>query len=59
MFVIFSQAYLEDFYAFCQETGGATADVMCEALAVSKTPFTYYLEINIFPKNVFFMSNCV
>ena len=31
----FFQAYLEDFYAFCQETGGATADVMCEALSVS------------------------
>ena len=29
------QSYLESFYDFCQELGGATADVMCEALAVS------------------------
>lgn len=29
------QAYLEDFYKFCEDQGGPTADVMCEALAVS------------------------
>ena len=28
------QSYLEDFYKFCEELGGATANVMCEALAV-------------------------
>ena len=28
------QSYLEDFYNFCKKQGGATADVMCEALAV-------------------------
>jgi V-type H+-transporting ATPase subunit d len=28
------KAYLEDFYNFCKELGGATADVMCELLAV-------------------------
>jgi hypothetical protein len=33
---------------------------MCEALAVSKTPFIYYLEINPFEKNGFyFVINCV
>ena len=26
--------YLESFYKFCQELGGATADVMCDILAV-------------------------
>ena len=29
------KAYLEDFYRFCKEMGGPTAEVMCEALAVS------------------------
>jgi V-type H+-transporting ATPase subunit d len=29
------KAYLEDFYAFCKTLGGATAEVMCEILAVS------------------------
>jgi hypothetical protein len=29
------QAYLEDFYDFCQTLGGTTAEVMSEALAVS------------------------
>ena len=29
------KAYLEDFCKFCKELGGATADVMCEILAVS------------------------
>ena len=28
------KAYLEDFYKFCSELGGATAEVMCELLAV-------------------------
>ena len=32
---MFAQSYLEDFYKFCEELGGATANVMCEALAVS------------------------
>ena len=32
---LFAQSYLEDFYKFCEELGGATANVMCEALAVS------------------------
>lgn len=29
------KAYLEAFYNFCKNMGGATADVMCEILAVS------------------------
>lgn len=29
------KAYLEDFYDFCKNLGGATAEVMCELLAVS------------------------
>jgi V-type H+-transporting ATPase subunit d len=29
------KAYLEDFYQFCKDLGGATAEIMCEALAVS------------------------
>ena len=28
------KAYLEDFYKFCQEIGGVTAEVMCDILAV-------------------------
>ena len=33
-FVFPLQAYLEDFYNFCKKMGGATAEVMCEALGV-------------------------
>ena len=29
------KAYLESFYDWCKEKGGATADSMCEILAVS------------------------
>ena len=29
------QAYLEDFYKFCQELGGTTAEVMGEILQVT------------------------
>lgn len=29
------KAYLEDFYKFCKNLGGKTAEVMCEILAVS------------------------
>ena len=28
------KAYLEDFYNFCKNIGGATAEVMCELLGV-------------------------
>ena len=28
------KAYLEDFYKFCKNLGGKTAEVMCEILAV-------------------------
>jgi vacuolar-type H+-ATPase subunit C/Vma6 len=28
------KAYIEDFYKFCKELGGKTAEVMCEILAV-------------------------
>ena len=28
------KTYLEDFYAFCVELGGVTAEVMCPILAV-------------------------
>ena len=34
-FCLSLQAYLEDFYNFCKKMGGATAEVMCEALGVS------------------------
>ena len=37
MFIVtfcLQQAYLEDFYHFCEELGGATSEIMCEALAV-------------------------
>jgi len=29
------KAYLESFYDWCKQKGGATADTMCEILAVS------------------------
>ena len=32
------QAYLEDFYKFCQEIGGTTAEVMGEILQVKPLP---------------------
>lgn len=35
VFVVDMQAYLEDFYDFCQTLGDTTAEVMSEALAVS------------------------
>jgi len=31
----FLKAYLEDFYNFCKNIGGATAEVMCELLGVN------------------------
>jgi len=33
------KAYLEAFYDWCKEKGGATADVMCDILAVSLATF--------------------
>ena len=33
------QAYLEDFYKFCQELGGTTADVMSQILQVRMTSY--------------------
>ncbi|CAG2215357.1 ATP6D [Mytilus edulis] len=42
------KAYLEDFYAFCQETGGATADVMCEALSFEADRRAFIITINSF-----------
>lgn len=29
------KAYIEDFYKFCKNLGGKTAEVMCEILAVN------------------------
>jgi hypothetical protein len=37
------KSYLEDFYAFCKQMGGATAEVMCELLAVRSI---FFININ-------------
>ncbi|XP_064610579.1 V-type proton ATPase subunit d 1-like [Liolophura sinensis] len=42
------KAYLEDFYNFCRELGGATADVMCEALAFEADRRALIITINSF-----------
>lgn len=42
------KAYLEDFYNFCQELGGATADCMCEALAFEADRRAFIITINSF-----------
>ncbi|KAJ8303377.1 hypothetical protein KUTeg_019773 [Tegillarca granosa] len=41
-------AYLEDFYSFCNEMGGATADVMCEALQFEADRRAFIITINSF-----------
>lgn len=41
------KAYLEDFYQFCQQLGGATAEIMGELLKVC-TKILYGLYSNIF-----------
>ena len=42
------KAYLEDFYAFCEKLGGATADVMCPILAVSALYNTHVIHDNLY-----------
>lgn len=42
------KAYLEDFYNFCKELGGATAEVMCEALAFEADRRAFVITINSF-----------
>ncbi|CAH1780406.1 unnamed protein product [Owenia fusiformis] len=42
------KAYLEDFYKFCKELGGATAEVMCEALAFEADRRAFIITINSF-----------
>ena len=39
------KAYLEDFYNFCKQMGGATAEVMCEALAVSHFVLSRFVHV--------------
>jgi len=41
--VVHVQAYLEDFYDFCQTLGDTTAEVMSEALAVSQPLYIVYI----------------
>eukprot|EP00055_Hartaetosiga_balthica_P003545 m.8152 g.8152 ORF g.8152 m.8152 type:complete len:350 (-) comp3032_c0_seq1:23-1072(-) len=42
------RAYLEDFYKFCKEIGGATADVMCEILEFEADRRAFNITINSF-----------
>ncbi|GAB1598130.1 V-type proton ATPase subunit d-like [Argonauta hians] len=42
------KAYLEDFYSFCKELGGATAEVMCEALEFEADRRAFVITINSF-----------
>lgn len=42
------KAYLEDFYKFCEEQGGPTAEVMCEALAFEADRRAFIITINSF-----------
>ena len=42
------KAYLEDFYNFCKELGGATAEVMCELLAFEADRRAFMITINSF-----------
>jgi len=42
------KAYLEDFFDFCKKLGGATAEVMCEALAFEADRRAFIITINSF-----------
>ena len=42
------QAYLEDFYDFCAEIGGVTAEVMCPILAFEADRRAITITINSF-----------
>ncbi|XP_013791279.1 V-type proton ATPase subunit d-like [Limulus polyphemus] len=42
------KAYLEDFYKFCEKTGGTTADVMCDILAFEADRRAFIITINSF-----------
>lgn len=41
------KAYIEDFYNFCSNLGGKTAEVMCEILAVCILLF-FFVKIELF-----------
>jgi len=53
VFVVIVQAYLEDFYDFCQTLGDTTAEVMSEALAVSLYTFVPFVAFSQFLSNFF------
>lgn len=42
------KAYIESFYNFCKEIGGATADVMCDILAFEADRRSFIITINSF-----------
>lgn len=42
------KAYLEDFYQFCKQMGGATGQTMCEALAFEADRRAFIITINSF-----------
>ncbi|XP_014671746.1 PREDICTED: V-type proton ATPase subunit d-like [Priapulus caudatus] len=42
------KAYLEDFYEYCSELGGATAEVMCEILSFEADRRSFIITINSF-----------
>jgi V-type H+-transporting ATPase subunit d len=42
------KSYLEDFYKFCQNLGGATGEVMCELLAFEADRRAFMITINSF-----------
>lgn len=42
------KAYIESFYNFCKNTGGATAEVMCEILAFEADRRSFIITINSF-----------
>lgn len=42
------KAYLEDFYQFCKQLGGATGETMCEALAFEADRRAFIITINSF-----------
>lgn len=44
----FPQAYIEDFYNFCKNLGGKTAEVMCEILAFEADRRSIIITINSF-----------
>lgn len=43
------KAYLEDFYEYCKNLGGSTAEIMCEILEVDLPFITFYPSSPSFP----------